>query len=1454
MKSVGVLCNVGGLGRLGRGWIAFVVSLMVFVSADAFAVGGALTVTPSANSVSNDVSMVEVTLSLTTTDAALLSSGGFVLQWDARVFALDASSSLGTEGDNDPHATPYLNGLTGGERNNDNGRITQLWTPAGQDGMEIRLSDSDSSADVLFGVEGQAYINYTRTGTVFQDPDLANPITDLPMFTVTLRMKPGVMAGTSEIRASVIAVSDSVGSTPADYTQGTASILIDVPNQLPTVAINTGLTVDEGASGAFSAAMLSTTDAEGTPATQLIYTPTSPAHGTLTGLAANGTFTQDDIDQGRIEYNNNGDETASDTFDVIVSDGLDVSAPVAVTITVTPVNDPPVLATREDFTVPQGSAIGKVVNDAILSVTDADTADTITYTLTTAPTRGTLKQGDAALAVDATFTQADLDGGTVVYLPLADAVQDEADSFSVSAVDSGGGAALTATVNVTIGSPFGFEVGALTLLGSGGDSYVLTVSNGSDATTWTQSNAAAGTLSATTGAVATYTANPLVAGAGAVTDEITVRDAGGLGPEMVTVTIYSPIATDVTDTRGVVVGSEDPLFAVGMPAGGSGAYACAVNGTGGVADVDVDSGCGVTISPDATGTFTVTVTDTARYHGAQSAAAGNVLTTADVEVVSPVVVSSDATVYLENNGESAGNATITAEGGKGAYTYTTSDSAVVTVDAEGVMTAQGVGEATLTVVDVTYTNLTATVTAVVAGPLTLRDTLGNDIAATPQLASDGTYTVAVGGGYGSAQQTVSVTAPDGTSQTLEGVDGHYTFTAPTTGAFAGVYTLTVADAHLGETANRTVKVYVPLQLELSNSSLLEMGAPAGTVTVLGAADDDVIVFEVLDRTGGVVTDEGAVATVAQAVTVAHIAQSDIITSDVETLTTIALKATNQTRAAVDAEGDVTNGQYTQVTSGTLMIVPLASYAFTVVDAGGAALEGVVVSMTRLNGEVVASAPTAIDVDTGDAVATLSLTPALYSFDVTPADSTQYQPTRVTLEAGSTTATVRLTTIADPVIYRGQVTWAAGFAPDSMSVHAIDVDGRRIPGLFEGQSYSVVVDAAFTPVRFNVTAPGATMVSRVAPERVAHCSDPLQESQAACEGADPAGVWQVMGAVADVLLSPLSEPPEEGDVADALRSDAVDPGLAQTSGDARAVAVGEASQGFANVDPSFSVASGVRLAIPVNTFRSEEVGDIFASLRAVKISEEDVAGGRAFSSALRKALLTDGEIIEIHLAVSSGVDGSLLPTAQENDLIQTAIPVEVPVNVDLLLAAVGTEDVARINDRLVVYTAPTIQNFLDGEEVTTVRDATFDPMTGRVTANMPHFSVVVPGVVATVSDRDEDDDDEDESCFIATAAYGSYQAPYVRVLRQFRDQILLTNTVGSWFVTQYYTYSPPIADWLRAHDGWRAVVRVALLPLIAFSWFLVQASVMTQILALCVLTLLPVGLLAWRRRAAQRVRT
>lgn len=70
------------------------------------------------------------------------------------------------------------------------------------------------------------------------------------------------------------------------------------------------------------------------------------------------------------------------------------------------------------------------------------------------------------------------------------------------------------------------------------------------------------------------------------------------------------------------------------------------------------------------------------------------------------------------------------------------------------------------------------------------------------------------------------------------------------------------------------------------------------------------------------------------------------------------------------------------------------------------------------------------------------------------------------------------------------------------------------------------------------------------------------------------------------------------------------------------------------------------------------------------------------------------------------------------------------------------------------------------------------------------------------------------CFIATACYGDYDHPNVLALRQFRDNILAKSTMGNWFISFYYKYSPSIAKGIEKRNTLKSIIRFIIIhPLV-----------------------------------------
>lgn len=74
----------------------------------------------------------------------------------------------------------------------------------------------------------------------------------------------------------------------------------------------------------------------------------------------------------------------------------------------------------------------------------------------------------------------------------------------------------------------------------------------------------------------------------------------------------------------------------------------------------------------------------------------------------------------------------------------------------------------------------------------------------------------------------------------------------------------------------------------------------------------------------------------------------------------------------------------------------------------------------------------------------------------------------------------------------------------------------------------------------------------------------------------------------------------------------------------------------------------------------------------------------------------------------------------------------------------------------------------------------------------------------------------KGCFIATACYGMPMAEEVKTLSDFRDEYLMANPLGRFFVRNYYKFSPQLAEYISQRPMLKKFVRIGLKPLVRFS--------------------------------------
>ena len=101
-----------------------------------------------------------------------------------------------------------------------------------------------------------------------------------------------------------------------------------------------------------------------------------------------------------------------------------------------------------------------------------------------------------------------------------------------------------------------------------------------------------------------------------------------------------------------------------------------------------------------------------------------------------------------------------------------------------------------------------------------------------------------------------------------------------------------------------------------------------------------------------------------------------------------------------------------------------------------------------------------------------------------------------------------------------------------------------------------------------------------------------------------------------------------------------------------------------------------------------------------------------------------------------------------------------------------------------------------------------------------------------------------SCFVATAAFGSTEHEVVKELRRFRDQFLARSRLGRSMIELYYFWSPGAAAWVDANALMRLPALFFLIPFEFAAWLLLRPGLL---LVLFLMTACGSGLLVLGRR-------
>ena len=221
-------------------------------------------------------------------------------------------------------------------------------------------------------------------------------------------------------------------------------------NDAPLFSGNATVSATEDGSTILTNAILASSDPDGVATTSdLTYQLQSIASGTIekydgsswSTVAPNGTFTQKNVNDSHVKYVTTSNFNGSTSFVLKLTDGDShgYGDNITVNVTVTAVDDA-IVVTNTSATIQEDTADNVIGNGGLagtLSSSDVDVDNTtLKYVVTNlGGLNGTLKLNGTALAVNDTFTQAQVSAGNLTYTPTINFDQIANFKFKVSQSD-----------------------------------------------------------------------------------------------------------------------------------------------------------------------------------------------------------------------------------------------------------------------------------------------------------------------------------------------------------------------------------------------------------------------------------------------------------------------------------------------------------------------------------------------------------------------------------------------------------------------------------------------------------------------------------------------------------------------------------------------------------------------------------------------------------------------------------------------------------------------------------------------------------------------------------------------------------------------------------------------------------------------------------------------------------